>query len=430
LEYWRKAGERALARSANLEAAAHFRRGLKLLETLPDRQARARQELGLLIVHGPALMMTQTSAAAEVGLVYSRARELAGATGQSGALFQSIWGSWLSNWSRGDAPAAGRLVEELFEIAREQGDPELLLQANHAAWPMVMCRGAFDEAWRQVEEGLALYRRDEYAHHARIYGGHDPGTCGYACGALIRAATGHLDHAVTLAEQGLALARDLAHPPTLVHALWFAAELRQIRREPDALRELAAQLLSVVSEHGSAVGVANATMLDGWAQVMRGDHEEGLAELRRGLASWRATGSKFHAAYRLARAADACRVAGLAEEGLGLIAEAFAAADGADERWYLAEQHRLKGALLQLAGRGRAEVEAEYRRALAVGQRQGAKTWELRAATSLARLWRDRGSPIDARDLLEPIHGWFTEGLALPDLREAKALIDEVAGAS
>jgi class 3 adenylate cyclase/predicted ATPase len=426
LTYWRKAGERALARSANLEAAAHLRRGLKLLETLPDRQKRLDQELRFLIALGPALMMTQSSARPEVSLVYARARELALETGQSGELFLSLWGSWLSTWSGGDIPTAGRLVDELFEIAKRRSDPELLLQANHAAWPMFMCRGVFDEAWQQVEEGLSLYRRDQHAHHALLYGGHDPATCGYGIGAVIRAATGYPDQAVKLMEDGLALARDLAHPPTSVHALWFAAELRQIRREPSALKEMAAHLFQVVSEHGSAVGVANATMLKGWARVMSGDHDSGLAELRGGLEAWRATGSKFHASYRFARAADACRAAGLAEEGLGFIAEALAVSEEIDERWFVAEEHRLRGELLQLGRGDIGQVEAEYRRALEVARRQGAKTWELRASTSLARLWRDQARWSEARDLMVPIHGWFTEGFDTPDLEDAKTLLEEL----
>jgi class 3 adenylate cyclase/tetratricopeptide (TPR) repeat protein len=426
LDYWRKAGERALTRSANLEAASHFRRGLKLVEALPGAPTRPEQELRFLIALGPALMMTQSSAAPEVSRVYSRARELALETGQFGELFQSIWGAWLSAWSRGDVPTAERLLEELFAIARGRDDPELLLQANHAAWPMFMCRGRFDEMWRQVQEGLSIYRRDQHAHHARLYGGHDPATCGYACGALVRAVTGYLDHAVELANQSTALARDLAHPPTSVHALWFAAEVRYSRREPSALEEAAAQLLKVVSEHGSAVGIANATMLGGSARVMRGDREGGLAELREGLAAWRATGSKFHASYRLARAADACRMTGLVDEGLALIAEALEVSDETDERWFLAEEHRLRGELLQLGGKDSGEVEAEYRRALDVARGQGAKTWELRASTSLARLWRDHGKRAEARGLLAPIHGWFSEGFGTPDLEEAEKLLNEI----
>jgi predicted ATPase len=368
-------------------------------------------------------MMTRSSTAPEVGRVYTRARELAHETGQSAELFPTVWGSWLVAWSRGDAPTAGRLVDELFDIARSQGDPELMLQAYHAAWPMVMSKGDFGKAWRQIEAGLAIYRRDAHAHHARLHGGHDPGTCGYVIGALIRAATGYPNHALKLIEQGLTLARDLAHPPTLAHALWFAAEVRQLRREPTAVRAIADALFPVVSEHGSAVGVANATMRRGWAQTQQGEVDEGLAALRSGLIAWRATGSKFHLPYRLARAADAFRVAGLADEGLCLVAEALEYAEHNEDHWFSAELHRLRGELLLLTHGQSHEIEACYRQALAVARSQGARLLELRAATSLARLWRSLGRHDDAHGLLVPAYSSFSEGVDLADLREAKALL-------
>ena len=426
IAYWQRAGERATTRSANLEAVAHFRRGLELLEALPDRATRADQELQLLIAYGPALMMTRSSTAPEIGRVYSRARELARETGRSAELFPTVWGLWMVAWSRGDMPTAGRLADELFRIARGHEDPGLMLQAYHAAWPMSVTRGDFWEAWQQVEAALALYRRDAHAYHARIFGGHDPGTCAYVIGALIRAATGYPEHAIELIEKGLTLARDLAHPPNLAHALWFTAEVRQVRREPNVVGEVAAALIPVVSQHGTAVGVANATMLRGWARTMQGDIEHGIAELHDGLTAWRATGSKFHVAYRLARAADACRAAGLTAEGLSLVAEALGVAEESGERWILAELHRLRGELLALSGKDRAEVEADYRQAMEVARSQGARLWELRAATRLAGVWRDQGKRREACDLLAPIYGWFTEGFDTLDLKEANALLDEL----
>jgi len=314
-------------------------------------------------------------------------------------------------------------VDELFDIARGQGDPELILQAHHAAWPMVMTKGDFDEAWRHVEAGLALYRRDAHAHHARLYGGHDPAACGYAIGALTRAATGYPDEAVALIERGLALASDLAHPPTLAHALWFAAEVRQLRREPKAVEQMVAALLPVVIEHGSVVGVANATMLRGWARTLEGEIDVGLTELRSGLDAWRATGSKFHVPYRLARAADACRAAGLADEGLSLVTEALEYAARSDDRWFSAELYRLKGELLLLAGGQFQEIEASYQEALALARLKGARLLELRSATSLARLWCGQNRYDDADSMLIPILSSFTEGFGLADLKEAKALL-------
>jgi predicted ATPase len=289
---------------------------------------------------------------------------------------------------------------------------------------MVLTKGEFDKAWQHVEIGLALYRPEAHAHHARLYGGHDPGTCGCAIGALIRAVTGHPDHAVALIERGLALARDLAHPPTLAHALWFAAELRQIRREPRDVEQMVEALLPVVSEHGSAVGIANATMLRGWARTLQGEPASGLAELRRGLSAWRATGSKFHVPYKLARAADACRAAGLYGEGLSLIAEALEYEAVSHDRWFSAELHRLKGEMSLLAGARSEDVEASYQQALALARSQGARLLELRSATSLALLWRSQGRGADAIRLLAPTLDAFTEGLDLADLKEAKALID------
>jgi predicted ATPase len=424
--YWQRAGERALQRSANREAASHFQRGLELLEQHPDRRAHTEQELHLLVALGPALMMTRSSTAPEVARVYARARELAQTTGRSAELFPTLWGSWLVAWSRGDAPAAARLVDELFDIARSQNDPALMLQAHHAAWPVVWARGEAAAAWRHIEAGLVLYRPDAHAQHARRYGGHDPGVCGYALGALLRTTMGYPDHAVHLAEKGLELARDLAHPPTLAHALWFAAEVRQMRREPRAVEETVAALLPLVSEHGSAVGVANTTMLRGWARTLLIDAETGLAELRDGLAAWRATGSKFHVPYRLARAADACRTAGLADEGLRLITEALEYAERSEDRWFSAELHRLHGELLLAAGGPPLEVEPWYQQALAIARDQGVRLLEVRAVISLARLWRDQGKRAEACDVLAPVYGWFTEGFDTPDLKDARAVLDEL----
>jgi class 3 adenylate cyclase/predicted ATPase len=428
--YWHGAGKYATKRSANVEAVAHFSRALELLERLPDRAAHAELELQLLIALGPVLMMTRSSTAPEIARVYANARKLAQETGRSAELFQSVAGSFIVAFSRSDLPAAGRVVGELFDIAQGQDDNGLLLQAHHAAWPMAMTTGDLLSAWRHGEAGLALYRRDAHGHHAHIYYGHDPGVCGYTMGGVIRATLGYPDHAIQHMDRGLALARDLAHPPTLGHGLWLAAEMRQICREPRAVEELTGALLTVMSEHGSAVSVANATMLRGWARTLQGQVEEGLAELREGLAAWRATGSKVFVPYRFARAADACRVAGLAGPGLRFIAEALEAMEGSGDRWFEPELHRLRGALLLLSGGDRHEVEACYRRALGVARDQSARLLELRVATSLAQLWRDQGKHANARDLLAPVYNWFTEGFDLPDLKDARSLLAELKGSA
>jgi predicted ATPase len=203
-----------------------------------------------------------------------------------------------------------------------------------------------------------------------------------------------------------------------------------MRREPRALEECTAALEPLAAQHGSVVVLANATMLRGWALVTRGVVDEGLAELRKGLSQWRSTGSQYQVPNRLARAADAFRAARHAEEGLGLIDEAIGLVEKGASRWEESEVHRLKGELLQASAgdlTNSSECERCFNRALDVARMQSAKLLELRAASSLARLWRVQGKCEQARDLLGSIYGWFTEGFDTPDLKGAKALLDELA---
>jgi predicted ATPase len=423
INYWQRAGDRAAKRSAHREAGVHLRNALDLLQALPDRSAHAEQELQLLIALGPALMTTRSSTAPEIGRVYARARELARNAQRTADLFPTVWGAWLIAFSSGDLPTAHRLVDELFGMTAGSGDTSLALQAHHAAWPIFMVTGALIDAKRHIATGLALYRRELHGQHALQYGGHDPGVCGYVNDALIAATLGHPDQALRQMEEGLALARVLDHAPSLAQALWFAAELHQIRREPREVEAFATAVLPLLSDHGSAVGVANATMLRGWARLMQGDIEDGLATMREGLAAWRETGSKFHVPFRLARAADAHRAAGHIEEGLRLVGEAI---DQSDDRWFAPELHRLKGELLLKMGR-QDEGEESLQNALTAAREQNARLLELRAATSLAKLWKGRGQNHEASDLLGGLYAWFTEGLETPDLREAKAMLEEFA---
>ena len=421
INYWQRAGNRAAKRSANKEAVAHFRNAIELLETLPDRAAHAEQELELLMALGPALMTTRSSAAPEIERVYARAGELARNAQRVANLFPTVWGAWLVAFTAGDLATAGRLVDELFGMANTSGDSALTLQAHHAAWPVFLVTGALATARHHIAGGLALYRRETHGEQALQYGGHDPGVCGYVIDALIAAAMGYQDQAVRQMQKGLGLARDLDHAPTLAQALWSAAELHQIRREPQKVQDFVSVVLPLLARHGSAVGLANATMLRGWARVMQGHIEEGLAVMREGLAAWRATGSKFHVPYRLARAAEAHLVAGEIEDGLRLICEAT---DQSGDYWFAPELHRLKGELLLKAGR-RDEVEGCLDQALKAAQEQGARLLELRAAMSLSKVLQAQGRRNEAQSMLAPIYSWFTEGLDTADLQQAKALLDQ-----
>jgi predicted ATPase len=353
----------------------------------------------------------------------SRAGELARLTGRTADLFPTIWGAWLVAIISGDFQAAKRLLDELFTIANMTKENALTLQAHHAAWPTLWVTGFFADALRHIDRGLAFYRREAHSEQAFQYGGHDPGVCGYATGALIRTAMGYLDHGNQEMEAALRLARELDHIPTVIHSLWCAAELYQVRREPLKVEEFTDVLLPLLSQHGSAVSLANVAMLRGWAKVARGQGQEGIREVQDGLAAWRATGSKFEVTFRLVRAAEACLFAGAKDDGLKLTDEAL---DQSGDTWFLPEVYRVKGELLHRPGRTN-DVEGCFGQALKVAQAQAARLLELRASMSLARLWRDQGKVQQARELLAPVYGWFTEGFDTRDLKEAEALLEKLA---
>jgi len=339
-------------------------------------------------------------------------------------VFPTIWGAWLVAVSGGDFATAGRLLDELFSIANTAKSDAFMLQAHHAAWPTFMMTGSFSDARHHITRGLALYRRDAHSDQAFHYGSHDPGVCAYVCEALIGTVIGFPDQGVAQIREALALANDLNHGETRVQALAWAADLYQLRREPREVQHYVRLLLPLLEMHGSPVGMANAMMLRGWALVMQGDTERGIATMGEGVSAWRATGSRFHLTYRLARAAEAHLVAGETEAGLELLPGTM---DQNADMWLAPEISRIRGELYRKAGRAELAQDC-LQAALDAARVQEARLLELRASMSLARLWRDQGKVREARELLAPVYGWFTEGFDTRDLKDAKALLEELAG--
>jgi predicted ATPase len=220
----------------------------------------------------------------------------------------------------------------------------------------------------------------------------------------------------------------MAHPFSLGFALFFATVLHLFRREVRLTQERAAALLSLAQEQGFQYWMAGGAILDGWARAHQGQAQEGMAQIAQGLAVWRATGAELGRPTILAFLAEAYGAMGQLEAGLTVLAEALVHVEHTGERYYEAEIHRLKGVLLlQQASDHQAAAEACFAQAIAIAQNQSAKSWELRAATSLARLWQQQGKRAEAHELLAPIYGWFTEGFDTTDLQEAQALLDALA---
>jgi class 3 adenylate cyclase/predicted ATPase len=428
VHYWQHAGQHALQRSANQEAVQHLTTGLALLARLPETPTRAQQELDLQIALGPALAATKGHAAPEVETTYARARELCQRMGDTPQVFPVLWGLWLFYDSRGELQTSHELGERLLTMAQFVQDPALLLQAHHTLGVTSFNLGEFAPAQAHFEHGIALYHPQQHRSHAVLYGGHDPGVCCLSQGACVLWFLGYPDRALQRMHEALTLGQELAHPHSLAIALHFAAELHQLRREGQAAQERAEMEIALSGEQGSAQWLARGTILRGWALAWQGQGAEGLAQMCQGLSAFRATGAEGRRTCFLALLAEGYRGTGEVQEGLRVLAEALAAAHNRGEHYCEAELHRLTGELLLLQSADQhAEAEACFHQALAIARRQQAKSWELRAAMSLSRLWQQHGKQAEARALLAPIYGWFTEGFETADLQEAKALLDALA---
>jgi predicted ATPase len=305
-------------------------------------------------------------------------------------------------------------------------DPALLLQADHALGVTLVYLGDLAPARVRLEQGIALY--DVQHHHAQtvLYGGHDPGVCCLVHAAWVLWLLGYPAQARMRGQEAHALARLLAHPFSVTHALQWTAMLAQFCRDIPTTQDLTEAARALALEQGFAGYTAGVTLIQGWAQVHQGQ-EEGMTQIMQGLAALRAMGSEYLSTYYLGLLAEAYGHVGNIEAGLRVLTEALAAAHTTGVRYYEAELHRLRGALLlQQAAAPQEDAEKSLQQALDVARRQQAKSLELRAAMSLSRLWQQQGKGADARALLAPIYGWFTEGFDTADLQEAQALLEEL----
>jgi TOMM system kinase/cyclase fusion protein len=423
--YWQQAGQHAIQRSAHLEAISHLTKGLEVLTTLPDSPERLQHELDMQITLGQALTVTKGYAAPEVGHTYARARALCQQVGETPQLFPVLRGLWNFYLIRMELRTARELAEQLLSLAQRVQDPALLQQAHSALAGALVHLGEFAATQAHLQQGLALY--DPPQHRAlALRLGIDLGVFFLAYMTRPLWLLGYPDQALQRSQEALTLAQELAHPYSLAYALAFAAWVHQFRREGHATQARAEALRALTREQGIALFLAFGTVHRGWALAEQGQSMEGMVQVREGMAAYRATGAEVDRPYLLALLAEAYGQGKWDDEGLTVLEEALALMDHHASVLWEAEIHRLKGALL-LARSAEHQVEAEacFHQALAIARRQQAKSLELRAATSLARLWQQQGKRTDAYALLAPVYGWFTEGFDTADLQEAKVLLEE-----
>jgi class 3 adenylate cyclase/predicted ATPase len=425
--HWRNAGGQAVRRAANREAIEHFRRALSLNEGRPDGIDRRRSELAILSQLGPMLMSFHGWAAPEVGAAVERAGELARHLESSADLAPPLVGLWVFHLTRGQFARAGEVSGELFRIARELDDPEILLQAHHSAWPIRFLRGVPAEACEHIDAGLALYDERRHERHRYLYLWHDPAVCALGYGAVVQWLLGHPERAIRREREASELARRLRHALSLAQALWLIGECQVARRDPTAVIATATELRALCEEHRMPQQRAQALVFLGWALARSGEVAEGTQRLAEGLDVWTRLGARTYLPCGICLLAESYLLGRQYAEGLEQVALGLAAAAEIGEKWYLARLHHLRAELLQAQGRNADAAEASLRTAVDIARAQGARGWELRAATSLAQLWRDQGKRGEAHDLLGPVYGWFTEGFDTPDLQDAKALLDQLA---
>jgi class 3 adenylate cyclase/tetratricopeptide (TPR) repeat protein len=411
--YWLKAGRQSSARSATTEAAAQLRKGLDALDGLPDGAERRQLELDLQLALGWSLMATKGFSAPEVDETFARARALSEQTDRPEYLWRLLLGQWVFHSVRGEHKLALSLAEQVEKIGEAQNDVKAQWRGHRANGRTRLYLGDFVAARALLERchGLA-----DPAH--RIY------ALVLADLAWTLAFLGYIDQARSRLNEALSEARGLRHAQTLADVLVMASAVELITGSPEVERH-AEELLILSTEYGLPFYLGWATMLRGMSLTSLGQGQKGLSLITGGMAGIRATGAVTGTPTLLVESARAYARVGQPVDGLSCLAEAAQIIDATGERCYEAELHRCRGDLLNAIGNPSA-AERSYHQALTAAKLQSAKLPELQASISLARLWCKQQRRGDARDLLTPIYGWFTEGFDAVDLKEAKALLEEL----
>jgi predicted ATPase len=420
IAYWQQAGERAIVRSSNLEAIAHLTKGLELLKTLPETPARTEQDLALHITLSRPLTATRGYAAPEVEDVFMRARQLCHHVEITPQLLPVLFGLWRFYLHRGQLQTAHEFAEQALSLAQNVPDPLPLLEAHQELGVTLYYRGELAVARVHLEASLDLYAPAQQHGGGLLY-------IGQGHIARVLWLLGYSDQALWWSRDALTLAQQIARPFGMAFALSLAAVFHQFRREERCTQERAEATISIATDQGFPYWMAVGSLMRGWALAQQGQAKEGIEQITQGLMTYRATGAELWRPYFLALLAEAHGTLGEPEEGLTVLTEALTLADTTGVQFNAPELYRLKGALLlQQSSDHQAEAESCFHHALEIARNQQAKSFELRTATSLARLWQSQGKRQEAYDLLAPVYNWFTEGFDTADLKDAKALLEEL----
>ena len=420
-----RAGQRALAYSAHIEAVNHFSRALRLLGNLPENPQRDQLELGLQVALGVGLTATRGYAADSVQRAFARARELCKEISQDKEYFQVLFGLWMFNFVRSNKTDVFEIIGELIKFAEGSNDPDLLVEAYGAAGVTTLFRGMHVQAQQLMSQALEFYRPEQHHSHAFVYG-QEPGAVLHAYRSINLWFSGYADQALAESEKAIAIGEKVAHPFTLAGILNFGSVLYHYRRDLERLSDMAEKTITLCAEQGFPLWYGAGLCERGWVRVIRGDVMEGIGLIREGLGHILSTGCRLTLPYHNGTLVEALLKAGLIEEAQTQVETALVQAYELLDHYHLPELHRLKAELLLLDRARTTEAENSLRTALEIARSQGARALELRSATSLGRFLIASGRSKQALEILRPVYNWFTEGLETADLLDAGQLLREI----
>ena len=427
VDYWLKAGQQAIARYAMPEAVAQLQKGLDLLPSIPDGVARKERELSLQIAIGHALIATKGEAAPEPGEAFARARHLCQQLIRPVQLAPILVGQFTSRLVRGELKQAEQHANEIRELGEVLKQVRWKCAGSACSGDVCFWLGKFNQARVHLENALSFW---DPKFRAQTWGvPQDLGVLILVYLSRTLLYLGYIEQARLRRDEALGEARrDGLLPYALVFALsqsFILDKYQGVKSAKVMLRE-ADELMDISREHGFPQWFCVGRIQRGWCLgAMSQQPAEGLPLLLEGIEFWRSAGCNLALPAFFTLLAEVYEMAGEPRDGLNRLDEAAKLVETTHERWNEAEMHRLRGTLL-LSMHKQATAEESYRLALAVARRQSAKFWELRAALDLARLLRNQGKRTEARDLLAPVYGWFTEGFDTPVLQDAKALLDQL----
>lgn len=425
--YWHHAGQRAIERSANVEAITHLKKGLELLKGVKDTPVKVQRELDLQTALGNVLMITDGFGTPEVKQALERARKLCQLVRETPQLFTVLHGLWIFNVSQANMDTTLELAEECLALAERLQDTVFLLEAHHAIGTTYFFLGEFISAKTHYEQCYTLH--DSQPSNSRVVfpGREDPGVVCKAHAAHVLWLLGYSDQAMERMNAAMNLAQSLSHPFSIAFAHFTSALLHLLRRESKYALDQAEAAIAISEAQGFAFWEAWASVYWGWAVAMNGREEEGIGRLKEVLKFLRATGNETLQPHARVLLAEAYGRVGIIEKGLAELDKAEVTVVKKKVGFYEIETHRMRGELLLLqSSPDEKGAEIEFRKAIEVARRQQAKSLELRATVSLSRLLLKMGKKEEAHSLLTEIYGWFTEGFETVDLIEAKKCLDEL----